>query len=181
MKLKYYAWLTSFLLFLVCLSLFTRRSLLNLTNYFEHVSRFSALPMDNQFECLDGRQKIMFSKNVKVAGSTINSIITKISMLYHKYEYVRPDEIKGERKRHGYFSEHYSLTSVDQFKRIFPKDQFIWLSSVRNPRDQLFSLIKFKNLITHYIPENFDRTYEGFLSAAKANPEKVNFRFHSFI
>ena len=118
---------------------------------------------NNQFEdfSCSNRTKFMFSKNSKTGGTTVASIILQIATHYHKYEILEYDQIshylENGHPNIGYHFTHWGL-NVPKFKKLFPKQETLWISTVRNVPDQINSLIRFFNLQHHYNPGNFDKT-----------------------
>ena len=95
------------------------------------------------------KTKIMFSKNSKTGGTTLGAIILQIATHYHKYEILTPMNfgfyVKGDHSNIGYDLTHFRL-NVSKFKKLFPKRESLWLSSVRNVHDQVNSSIRYLKL-----------------------------------
>ena len=69
--------------------------------------------------------------------------------------------VKGDHSNIGYDLTHFRL-NVSKFKKLFPKRESLWLSSVRNVHDQVNSLIRFLKLQNYYQPANFKETLQLF-------------------
>ena len=108
------------------------------------------------------KTKIMFTKNAKVAGTTISSILIQIASHYHKYEILKPSNLNSllnqKNPKYGYLVSHMPLQSIPKFEKVFPKEEFLWISTTRNVADQIISFIKFLNLQNFYTPSSFDKT-----------------------
>ena len=133
---------------------------------FSAINSFSnkdLIGFNNQFEdsSCSNKTKIMFSKNSKTGGTTVASIILQIATHYRKYEILEYDQIRhyleNGHPNIGYHFTHWGL-NVPKFKKLFPKQITLWISTVRNIPDQINSLIRFFDLQNHYNPGNFDKT-----------------------
>ena len=126
---------------------------------------------DSQQKNCSNKTKIMFSKNVKVAGSTISAILLQIATHYHKYEIMTKKNVHSYLKRNGgkpgYSLTHFKL-KISQLKHIFPKRDCWWISTTRNVYDQVNSMIKFYKLQNHYNPSNFHKTLKLFQKRTKS-------------
>ena len=110
------------------------------------------------------KQKVMFSKNYKAASTSIASIILQIATHYHQFEIVQPEEIKNsppKSKNHGYLLQHAKLSNLTNFLTFFPKSEFLWVSSFRNPRDSAISWIQYHGWAKNYTTI-FKQTLEKF-------------------
>ena len=113
----------------------------------------------------------MFTKKLKVAGSTISSILIQIASHYHKYEILAANNLeqylKENKTKHGYLVTHHYLKSLPLYKTIFPKKDFLWISTTRKVADQVISHIKFARLEEFYKPNKFDKTLRQFVNNGK--------------
>ena len=118
------------------------------------------------------KTKIMFSKNLKVAGTTISSILLQIASHYHKYEILSPKDFESvlqkKKANYGYLLSHKGLSSLEDFKKIFPKEEFLWISTTRKVADQVNSHIKFRQLEKFYKPSKFHKILKKVKSGKKA-------------
>ena len=130
-------------------------------------SKKDPIGFNNQFEnsSCSNKTKFMFSKNSKTGGTTVASIILQIATHYRKYEVLEYDQIsyylENGHPNIGYHFTHWGL-NVPKFKKLFPKQETLWISTVRNVPEQINSLIRFFNLQHHYSPGNFDKTLMRF-------------------
>ena len=119
-----------------------------------------------KIRCNKSDTKIMFTKNAKVAGTTISSILTQIATRYHKYEIFIPKKYNFYLGQNGtslgYVLSHFHLKSLQKFKKLFPKPEFIWISTTRNVEDQINSVINFMKLERYYEPSKFEEVVRLF-------------------
>ena len=117
------------------------------------------------------KTKFMFSKNIKVAGTTISSILIQIASHYHKYKIFNPSGFKAALKvkdsNHGYLVSHMPIRSLKEFKKVFPKNNFLWISTTRKVADQVNSYIKLYHLQNFYRPSNFHKILKNVRSGRK--------------
>ena len=130
--------------------------------------------------CYGNKRKMMFTKNLKVAGSTISSILIQIATHYHKHEIVAANNLeqflKENKTKHGYLVTHQYLKSLTLYKTIFPKKDFLWISTTRNVADQVISHIKFARSEEFYSPNKFDETLRQFVSNGKHDLNSIKTR-----
>ena len=133
----------------------------------------SIYPEKSESSFCQNKTRIMFTKNVKVAGSTISSILIQIATHYHKYEILVAKNLesylKDSKGKHGYLVTHKFLKSLTIHEKLFPKKDFLWISTTRKVADQVISQIKFAHLQNFYTPKKFDETLKQFKKNGRYN------------
>ena len=114
------------------------------------------------FFCKNKKDKIMFLKNLKVAGTTLFGVLLQIAVHYHKYEVpLNLQSIKENNfTNYGFLLNHTGLDFLEDFRKLFPKREYLWLSSVRNPENQIVSWIQYTKRMNLYSQKNFEKTLE---------------------
>ena len=115
--------------------------------------------------CINNKDKVMFLKNMKVASTTLDSILLRIAFHYHKYEVPRnlqtiKEDVKKSFTNYGFLLDHTPLDNLEDFRKLFPKSEFVWLSSVRSPESQIISWIQYSNRMNMYSQKQIDKTLQ---------------------
>ena len=155
------------------------QSILPQPSYFNAVQKIQSFDSNLQHKlCGQGRTKIMFAKNYKVASTTLSSIVTQIATHYHKYEILYTGTLEAflnrNHKNLGYSVSHVKIESVRDFQTLFPNKHFFWVSTTRNVADQVNSLINYRNVKNEFQPSNFYKVLDHFKKRMKNN-EKSHF------
>ena len=152
-----------------------RTELIKLQN-FESSTRTKMLSFHN-------KTKFMFTKNEKVASSTMTAILLQIATHYHKYEIFMEDKLKNyftqNQTNLGYSIFHYNLNSLQTFHKLFPKREFIWISTTRKVEDQINSIIKFHEVQKLYKPKKFGKMVKRFEKKGKYSSDGDIAPFHN--
>ena len=95
------------------------------------------------------------------------AIILQIATHYHKYQILTPTNFNSflseSQPNIGYLSTHFDL-DVPKFRKIFPKKDSLWISTVREVSDQVNSFIRFLKFQQYYRPDDFTKTLQLFES-----------------
>ena len=115
--------------------------------------------------CKNKKDKVMFLKNMKVASTTLDSILLRIAFHYHKYEVPRnlqtiKEDVEKSFTNYGFLLDHTPLDYLEDFHKLFPKTEFVWLSSVRSPGSQIISWIQYSKRMNMYSQKQIDKTLQ---------------------
>jgi len=116
-------------------------------------------------QCHGKATKFFFSKNSKVAGTTVSTILIQIASHYRNQQI---HNFKSEKPQLnvGYMLSHYLLNNLTYAKKLFPKSKSIWFSTSRSPEQQFQSSMKYFQTQNYFSANNFDKTYKIYIESA---------------